>query len=182
MSPVPLAPMPINVFEFDQLIVAPATLLVNGMLTPSPGQNAWFAIVVTTGSGLTMILKVVTGPEQPFRTADTPMFAIIGVPEMLVGATKAEMFPIPLAGKPIDTLSFVQLNVSLPPVFAAKFIAEMGAPEQTVTSLIVLTIGVGLILMVNVFTLLPLLVQPLEVADTVIVPTMSAPVLLAGAV
>src|ERR1041385_5266833 len=174
--------MPINVFEFDQLMIALPTLLVNGMFTPSPGQNDWLITAVTTGSGLTVILNVLTGPGQPPRIADTPMFAIIGTPEILTGATNAEMFPTPLAGMPIEVLSFVQLNVSLPPVLAENAIAAIGAPEQTVTSVIVLTIGVGLILIVNVFTLAPMLVQVLAVADTVIVPMMSAPVLFAGAV
>jgi len=87
MLPVPLAAMPIDVFELDHEIVAPATLLVNGIFTPSPGQNEPFNIVVTTGSGLTVILNVVTGPGQLLRVADTLMFATIGAPEIFVGAT-----------------------------------------------------------------------------------------------
>ena len=92
------------------------------------------------------------------------------------------MLPLPLAGKPIVVLSFVQLKVSLPPVLAANGMADIAPPEHTVTSEIALTIGVGLIRIVNVFELAPVLVQLASVAVTVIVASMFAPVLLAGAV
>jgi hypothetical protein len=49
MSPLPDANTPIAVFVFVQLMVAPATLLVNGMLITSPAQNDALVIVFTTG-------------------------------------------------------------------------------------------------------------------------------------
>jgi hypothetical protein len=54
-------------------------------------------------------------------------------------------------------------------------------PEQTVMFVIELTIGVALIVIVNDFELPPALVQPSFDAKTVMVPTMSAPVLFVGA-
>src|ERR1044071_6934556 len=86
MSPVPPVLMPINAFELVQLIVAPATLLVNGILTASPAQNAWSATAATTGSGFTVIVKTMLGPLQLFLEAVTVIVPVIGAPVRLTGA------------------------------------------------------------------------------------------------
>jgi hypothetical protein len=181
IGPVPLVPIPIAELELVQLIFAPGTLLANGMFTDSVGQNSLLVTAVTTGSGLIVILKVFVGPGHEFLVADTVMVATNGAPVVFTGAVYAPILPVPLAGKPTAVLSLVQLNVSLPPVFAVKLIAEIGASEQATTSAIVFTIGVGLIVIVNVFLLGVPLVQPFRSADTVIEPTISTPVLFAGA-
>src|SRR5580704_8354339 len=143
MSPVPLADIPINALLLVQLITAPATLLLSGIVIGEPGQKLWLATAVTTGSGLMVIVKVVAAPVQPFFTAVTLTVPTIGTPVVLVAAVKADMFPEPLAARLINGLLLVQLNVSPPPVLAVKLIAPIPAPEHTVTLLTALTTGEG---------------------------------------
>lgn len=92
------------------------------------------------------------------------------------------MLPVPLTVRPIAGLEFVQLKVSPPAVFAVNGIAPIAVPEQTDTSVMATTTGSGLIVIVNISRLAPVLVHPLFVAVTVIIPTISAPVKLVGAV
>ena len=172
--------MPMEGFVFVQLSTAPDTLLVSGMLIEAPGQKLWFETAVTTGSGLIVIVNVLAGPVQP-SVAVTLTVPTTGVPLMLIGAVYEAMLPVPLAARPIPTV-LVQLNVSPPPVFAPNVIAEIVPPEQTTMLLTVFTTGVGWIVIVKVFLLEPVLTHVLPVPVTVIVPTMSAPVALLGAV
>ena len=62
--PVPLKAIPINGLVFVQFMVAPATLLLSGMLTDAPAQKVWLATATTTGSGLTVTVKVNGAPEH----------------------------------------------------------------------------------------------------------------------
>lgn len=64
MSPDPVNARPIKGLEFDHVMLAPATLLANGMLTASPGQNSLFVMAVTTGSGLIVTVRSNTSPEH----------------------------------------------------------------------------------------------------------------------
>jgi len=137
---------------------------------------------VPTGSGRTVIVNVLAGPEQEFFVPVTDIVATLGELVVFDAAANVEMLPVPEATRPIDVLSFVQLNVTPP-----ELILEPNAgttivpPEHTVIFEIALTTGVGLIVIVNVFRLAPALVHPFFEAVTVIVPTISAPVLFAGA-
>ena len=77
--------MPMEGFVFVQLSTAPVTLLVSGMLIEAAGQKLWFETVVTTGSGLIVIVNVLAGPVQP-SVAVTLTVPTTGVPLMLIGA------------------------------------------------------------------------------------------------
>ena len=183
MLPVPVVAMPISALLLLQLIVALPTLLVNGILTASPGQNSLFVTAVTTGSGFTVIVNTIAGPAQVFFVPVTLIVPTIGVPVVFTAAVNAAMLPAPLATRLIKGFVLVQLKVTPPEtILEENGIAAMLAPEHTTTLVTAATTGVGLIVMVKVFMLTPALVQLLAMADTVIVPTISAPVLLTGAV
>ena len=119
---------------------------------------------------------------QLFLVAETVSVAKISTPVKLLGAVYELILPVPFADSPIDGLEFVQLNVSPPAVLAEKLIAGTASPEHTDTLVIAATTGCGFMVTVNVFEFEPELVQPFLVAVTVIVPTMSTPVKLFGAV
>ena len=119
---------------------------------------------------------------QPFFDAETVTVDITFAPVTLAAAVKAAILPVPDAINPTAVFVFVQLKVSPPPVFAVKAGMVIVPPEQTVMFAIPLTTGCGLMVIVNVFRFAPALVQPFLVAVTVIVPTMSNPVKLVGAV
>jgi hypothetical protein len=89
--------------------------------------------------------------------------------------------PLPEAARLIPVLSLVQLKVTPNPAFDPKAIAATVPPEHTVTLEIAFTIGVGLMVIEKLFAFAPALTHPLRVAITSIVPTMSDPVLFAGA-
>ena len=65
-------------------------------------------IAFTVAVGFTVILKVSGVPSQPFACGVTVIVAVIGALLELV-AVNAEIFPFPLALKPIEVLSLVQL-------------------------------------------------------------------------
>src|ERR1041385_6029238 len=117
ISPVPPVLIPIKAFEFVQLIAAPATLLVKGILTASPGQNDWSTTAATTGSGFTVIVNTMGGPLQPFLNAVTVTVPLIAEPVSFTGAVYPGMLPAPEAARPTAVLLFVHVYVSLPPVF-----------------------------------------------------------------
>jgi hypothetical protein len=182
MSPLPVRARPIVAFVFVHVMLAPGTLLTNVKLTALPGQKAKLVTAVTTGSGFTVIENTIAGPEHPFRVAITLILATMGTPELLMGAVYAAMLPALKAGRPIAVLLLVQLNTSLPPVFAENGIAATEPPEHTTTLVTVLTIGVGRMVIVNDLIFVPELVHPRATPLTVTVPVIFAPVLLAGAV
>jgi len=81
-----------------------------------------------------------------------PILAVIGVAVRFKPAAKLAMLPVPLPRRPTDGLSLVQLNVT--PAVAMldpNVIAGIVPPEQTTMFVTALTIGVGLIVIVNVF-------------------------------
>ena len=64
ISPVPLAPRPIAVFEFVQLYTVPGTAPVKVAVVTVPTQTVWFGCAFTVGVGLTVIVKVFELPEH----------------------------------------------------------------------------------------------------------------------
>ena len=119
---------------------------------------------------------------QPFFDAVTVTMPLTFEPVRFAAAVNDAMLAVPDAASPTAVFVFVQLNVSPPAVLAVKAGTVIVPPEQTVIFAIALTTGWGLIVMVNVFEFVPVLVQPLFVAVTVMVPTMSRPLKLIGAV
>ncbi len=59
-------------------------------------------------AGLTIILNVSGIPIQPPRLAVTDIFETTGFSVLFIAA-KEGIFPVPLAAKPIEVLSLVQL-------------------------------------------------------------------------
>jgi hypothetical protein len=111
MLPVPLAGNPIAVLVFVQLYVTPVAMLpvkftavVAALL-----HTVWSAGLLTVGVGLTVIVKVVETPGQLLVDVGvTVIVPVIGAFVALV-AVNGFMSPVPLAGKPIAALVFVQL-------------------------------------------------------------------------
>ena len=98
---------------------------------------------------MTVIVKVFGGPEQPFAFGETVMVAITGViPEFVV--VKLGIFPLPVAAKPIEVLSFVQSKV-VPATFPVKEIMPLAAVLHFTRFNIAFTVGFGLTVMVKVF-------------------------------
>jgi len=139
------------------------------------------AVEVPTGSGRTVIVKVLVGPGHRFLVPITETVATIGELVVLEAAAKAVMLPVPLGRRPIDASSLVHVYVTPELMLDPNDGTVTMLPEQTVMFVMALTIGVALIVIVNVFELPAALVQLLFAANTVIVPTISAPVLFAGA-
>jgi hypothetical protein len=107
--PVPVAASPIEVVLFDQLNVVPETAPVNTTAdVAAPLHTVWFAGDVTVGVGLTVYEYVVAMPEHPLATGVTVILAITGVVPPLF-AVNEPILPTPLAARPTDVLSFVQL-------------------------------------------------------------------------
>ena len=78
----------------------------------------------------------------------TVIVAVTGIVLVLI-PLKAIMFPFPLAAKPIDELSFVQVYAVPVP---EKLMVDVELLLQITTSDGSFTVGVGLIEMVNVLT------------------------------
>jgi hypothetical protein len=116
-----------------------------------PLQTAVLNVVLTTGSGLTVIVKVITGPVQVPLVPVTVIVPLIGVDPVLLDAVNAPMLPDPLAARLINGLLLVQLKVSPPPVLAAKLIAPIAPPEHTTTLPTGVITGEGSIVIVKLF-------------------------------
>ena len=127
------------------------------------------------GVGLTVRVKVMGVPMQPFAFGVTVILAIKGDKPLFV-VVKEAMFPLPVAAKPIDVLSFVQSKV-VPPTLPVNGIVPLKAPLHLTRLVIGLTVGVGFTVMVNVLN------EPGQLfADgvTVMVPTIGViPVFIA---
>lgn len=102
----------------------------------------------TSGVGFTVMVNVLSAPGQPAADGVTAMIALTDVVPLLT-AVNGLMFPLPLAGKPIDVLLFVQLNVvpATPPVNVIRLVM---APLHTLSFAGCATFGIGLTVMVNV--------------------------------
>ncbi len=87
-------------------------------------------------------------PIQPFVFGVTVMFAIIGdVP--ILEVLKLGMFPLPVAAKPIDGVSFVQSKV-VPVTLPVNVIMPLAIPLHFIRLVIEFTVGVGFTVMLNV--------------------------------
>ena len=103
------------------------------------------------------------------------MVAVTGALVAFV-ATNDKMSPVPLAGKPMDGVLFVQLYTITPPLTGeVKLILAVGAPLHTVWLATGFTTGGGLTVMVKVMGVPVQLTAPLVyVGVTVIVATTGA--------
>ena len=73
-----------------------------------PSQIGATGSTTIIGVGMTVMVKDSGAPGQPLAVGVTVIVALIGAVVELV-AEKAAIFPLPLAGKPIAVLLFVQL-------------------------------------------------------------------------
>lgn len=147
ISPIPLAPMPINEFELVQLNEPPIgrlTKLVVGIITL--WQTSIFEGTVTIGVGLTVIVYVEGVPIQLFTVGITIIVAVI-LDVLVFVAVKVGIFPVPIAAKPTAVLEFDHVNV--PP--AGKLIKlDAGTVPLLQTTMLAGTVtnGVGLTVIV----------------------------------
>lgn len=114
--------------------------------------------------GLTVIVKFLGDPSQPFAVGVTVIVAISITLEVLVAVNDA-ILPLPVAANPILVLLFVQLNV-VPLTELLKFTAEVAARLHNTWFDGAATIGVGLTLIVKLCALPE---HPLAEAVTVMV-------------
>ena len=84
--------------------------------------------MVGTGNGLTVMVKVITGPVHPLAVGVTVIVPEIGVDPGLV-ATKDGIFPDPLAPSPIAGLLLVHAKV-VPATGPVKLIGAVVEPAQ----------------------------------------------------
>ena len=132
--PVPLKGIPIEAKLLVQLNTSPPPVFaLNGRLIDAPGHTLTLTTAAGIGSGLTVIVKILTGPVQPFNNALTLMVATTGTavaftptkPGISNGATASLPSTKPIAAPPL------QLNVSPPPVLTPNAINGWPAPEHT---------------------------------------------------
>jgi hypothetical protein len=129
-------------------------------------------------SGFTVIVYCCFDPLQLFNVGSTSTVLVIAEAIVLV-AVKDGVLPVPLPDpKPTAVLLFVHAYVA-PDGVDENAEAATVAPLHGVRLVSVLNVGVGFIVIVNVFTKPG---QPLNVGITDTVPTMSTPVAFAGAV
>jgi hypothetical protein len=114
MLPLPLAAIPIEASLFVQLyvIVPPVALLLKLMAAvDEPLHKTWLPTIFTVMAGCTVIVNVVAVPIQL-----TPLLVYVGVTVILATngavpllvAVKAGIFPVPLAGSPMEGSVFTQ--------------------------------------------------------------------------
>ena len=142
-----------------------------------PVHTDWLAIAFTVAVGLTVIVKLIGAPVQPFAEGVTVIVAVIAAPVALV-AVKLPILPVPDAARPIAVLLFVQLYV-VPDTAPLKLIAFVAALAQSTWFAWPFTFGVGLTVIVKL-TGVPVQVRPplVNVGVTVIVATCGTAVLL----
>lgn len=176
--PLPLAAKPIEVLSFAQLKKVEPTAPVK-LIAPvaAPLQTNWSSGFTTVGIGFTVMVKYRIGPGQPFATGVTVMKPDCGIMPLLTGI-KEGISPVPLAGRPMEGLLFVQLKL-VPATAPVKLTAVVAVPGQNVWFAGCTTSGVGFTLIVNVLTM-PWQGPPL-VGVTVMVAVMGVlPVLTAA--
>jgi len=126
ISPAPLPANPIEVLLLLHVTVVPLTVPVKFItLVAAPLHIVWLAGTAIFGVGFTVIVKLCAVPGQLFAKGVMVIVAVTGALVTLI-AVKDGISPVPLAAKPIEALSFVQLNTVLltAPV---KFIALVDA-------------------------------------------------------
>ena len=121
--------------------------------------------------------KHTSGPSQPLIVGVTQIVPVIATPVLFGGAVQVGIVPVPEAGSPIAVFVFVQVKIA-PLGVVVNPGMDTGSLGQTSISATGSMIGVGIIVTVNVSV--PL--QPSSSEVTMIVPTMSKPVLFGGAI
>ena len=106
--PVPEAASPIDGVSLIQLKVAPPVPTKFTAVVLAPLHTTWSAGSVTVAVGLTVIVNTSGVPLHPANTGVTVIVARTGTAPPFTAA-KAAMLPLPLAARPIDGVSFVQL-------------------------------------------------------------------------
>ena len=140
----------------DQLIVAPGTVLVNTIAgTWVWKQKILFVTGFTMGDGFTVMVNVIAAPGQgepvvPVKVANTVNVEVIGAPLVLV-AVNAGTLPVPFVGSiPISGVGTVRDHVNTTPgMLLLNTIDGIFEPAHTVWFGTALTVGTGLIVMVN---------------------------------
>ena len=145
---MPLAASPMEGLSFVQLKVVP--LIAPAKFTAAvlaPLQSVCPVGCTTFGVGLTVMVKFCAGPGQPFAVGVTVMVAVTGTLVVLI-AVNAGMFPLPLAARPMEGLSFVQLN-AVPATLPVKLVAAVLAALQITWFAGCTTLGVGFTVIVK---------------------------------
>ena len=153
--PTPLAAKPIDVVLFVQLytIVPPVVGLAKVTAVVAVAlQSTLLATAVTVAVGFTVMVKMEAVPVQL-----TPPLVYVGVTVMVsttgavpvLMAVKANMFPTPLAAKPMEVFLFVQLYSIVPPVVGlAKITSAIVPPLHTTLLATAVTVALGFTVMV----------------------------------
>lgn len=149
MFPVPLAGKPTEVAVFIQLYVVPVTEPANMIaFVVDPLHNIWSCGCTTSGVGFTVTVNASGIPEQPDAEGVTVIVALTGAMVELT-ALNGAIFPVPLAGKPMDVLLLVHAYV-VPLNVLVKVIALVVALLHKVWLGGGTTLGVGFTVIINV--------------------------------
>jgi hypothetical protein len=142
---------------------------------PLPLHTVKLAGTVTTGGGLTVILKFDAVPLQPLADGVTVIVPVIAADPLLV-AINAAILPVPVEASPIPVLLFIQVYVA-PATELPKVSVDVSVPLHKVWLKPPVTVGVGF---TYIEKLVVVPVQLLAVGVTVIVPAIvDAPVFVA---
>ena len=168
--PTPLSAKPMEGLLLLQTKVVPATgPLKLTAVVDAPLHTTWLATGFTLGVGLTVMVKVICGPVQPFAKGPTVMVATTGaIPELI--ARKDGIFPVPLEASPMDGVSLLQTKV-VPATGPLKLTADVACPLHNTWLAMGLTDGVGFTVIVKV---IGIPVHPVEEGVTVIVAVTGA--------
>src|ERR1044071_6383626 len=96
------------------LAAAPPVIIVLRFTPTAASLQMAIASEVPTGSGRTVIVKVLAGPAQEFFVPETEIVATTGELVTFDAAANVAIFPVPDATRPIAVLSFAQSNVTPP--------------------------------------------------------------------
>lgn len=130
-------------------------------------------MALTVAVGLTVMVKVLSGPVQVLALGVTVTVPLIGAVVELV-AVKEAILPEPLPANPMFVLPLTHAK-PVPATGPVKVTGADEAPLQRVWFAIASTVGVGLTVMIKV---MGVPVHPLAVGVTVRVPLMGADVAL----
>lgn len=149
-----------------------APLKATGFVCP-PLHNCWFGGCTTLGVGFTVNVNDSGLPVQPAALGTMVMVAVTGLLPVFT-ALNAGILLLPMAGKPIDGLLFVQVN-TVPATFPVNTTGLVMALLHRTWLAGCTTEGVGLTLMVKLWGL-P--VQPVALGTTVMVAVTGTRLLL----
>ncbi len=140
--PFPFDARPIEELELVQVQVVPEILLLKVVTgTEAPLHIAKSVGNITTGLGLTVIVKVTGGPVQLFRVGITVIVAVIGALVLLTAVNEGILF-IPDETRPMAIFELVQVY-SAPAGVLKKTPSGIEAPAQKVKLGGTVTIGSG---------------------------------------